>query len=104
MGRRNNPAIITCPKCGAEYLPCEIFYPNSFLGKATDIVKDNNGEIVTFDGNNMETTETYVCDFCRTKFEARAKVSFDTVDVDVFEEEYTTPRYVQLSLFEEDNE
>jgi uncharacterized OB-fold protein len=24
---------IVCPKCGREYLPVEIYYPNSFFGK-----------------------------------------------------------------------
>lgn len=25
--------LIICPKCGREYLPAEIYYPNEFLGK-----------------------------------------------------------------------
>ena len=104
MRRKNDPAIIVCPKCGAEYLPCEIFLPNAFLGKACDIVKDDSGEILSFDGYNMDNRETYVCDFCKTKFEVNAKVAFTSNDVDAFNEEYATPRYVQLSLFEEDNE
>lgn len=104
MKRRNSSEIIKCPKCGAEYLPSEIFYPQYFFGKVSDIVKDNNGEILSYDGDSMDTSETYVCDFCRTKFEVRAKISFDVTDVDAFDEEYSTPRYVQLSLFEEDNE
>ena len=96
--------VIKCPHCGAEYLPAEIFYPKYFLGSVSDVIKDGDGKIITYDGSGMDTTETYECDYCKTKFEARAKVSFDAVDVNEFEEEYSTPRYVQLSLFEEDNE
>lgn len=102
--KRKNGEIISCPKCGAEYLPCEVFYPKSFLGNAHNIVKGHRGEILSFDGDNMDLSETYVCDFCGTKFKATAKVTFSTVDANAFDEEYVAPRYVQLSLFEEDNE
>lgn len=102
MVKRNNAPIITCPHCGAEYLPCEILYPNSFLGKATDIIKGGRGEIITFDGNNMETAETYNCDFCHSDFAVSAKVTFTSNTAeDKFDEEYSTPRYAQLSLFED---
>ena len=37
--------IIKCPYCGAEYLPEEIYYPDSFFGKPRDIVKNSKGEI-----------------------------------------------------------
>ena len=36
----NKSNIIICPNCGAEYLPAEIFLPDSFLGKHKTINKN----------------------------------------------------------------
>ena len=47
---------ITCPNCGAEYLPCEIYYPNSFLGESRQVDKVK-GKIVSFSGNYMDLEE-----------------------------------------------
>lgn len=70
--------IIKCPYCGAEFLPAEIYYPEDFLGEPVDIVKDENGEIVTFDGTNMNLEETFVCTHCDKEFLVTASVEFET--------------------------
>lgn len=70
--------IIRCPKCGQEYLPAEIYYPNDFLGKPNHILKDSDGKIENYQNNNMNLEETYICDKCKTKFKTIATVDFTT--------------------------
>ena len=41
---------IVCPKCGREYLPAEIYLPNSFLGRPHDIYRLTNGKVESFEG------------------------------------------------------
>lgn len=81
--------VITCPKCGREYLPAEIFVPNGFFGKPSSIDKDYTGKIIGFSGNSMDLKESYICDKCNTKFSINAKIQFFTTSADVsdFEEE-----------------
>lgn len=67
--------IIPCPYCGAEYLPGEIFLPKTFLGEPKHIDRDDNGKIVSFVGTNMNTYESYTCDFCGTTFKIKATVN-----------------------------
>lgn len=71
-----NKHIIKCCHCGAEYLPAEIFLPNALLGKPRSIEKDLNGKIINYLGNNMNTTETYYCDYCGRKFKVDANIKF----------------------------
>jgi len=68
--------IIPCPKCKAEYLPCEIFIPQSFLGDARNIVKDNDGHILDYDRGEMDTEETYICDKCGATLRVKCKILF----------------------------
>lgn len=82
---------IRCPQCNAEYLPAEIYFPDTFLGEPYNIIKDENNNILGFSGDDMITTETYVCDNCGKKFSVDASVTFrttavsDPFDVDEFE-------------------
>lgn len=69
--------LIKCPNCGCEYLAAEIFYPNQFLGTPKNIEKDEAGKLIYFNGADMDTTETYVCDNCNRKMTITAKVQFD---------------------------
>ena len=70
--------IIVCPQCGYEYLPAEIYMPNSFLGKPKDITKEHmTGKILDYMGNSMNLTETYICDNCDTKFKVVANLNFN---------------------------
>lgn len=68
---------IICPKCGCEYLPAEIYYPNCFLGKPKNIIKNNN-KIIAFSNGSMDLEEEYICDNCLTKFSVIAEVKFNT--------------------------
>lgn len=74
---------IKCPYCGWEYLPCELYLPNSFLGKTTNIVKDESGEILAWDEDgNMDLVDDYRCDNCNKKFGVEAEVSFKTIKLE----------------------
>ena len=95
----NNEKIecIVCPKCGREYLPAEVYYPNQFLGRPRDINKLNNGKIESFDGQTMNLEETFVCDGCNTAFKAIATVKFRTVEL----KKYDFSKSYVTSLFED---
>ncbi len=95
---------ITCPKCGREYLPAEIYYPNSFLGKPADIERLNN-KIEGFTGKSMDLEETYVCDNCSTKFRVTATVKFKSVEVAKHDmsRAYVTPLFEdKITMYEGD--
>lgn len=79
---------IRCPHCNAEYLPAEIYYPNSFLGKPFNIIKDSDGNILGYNGSDMDTVETYSCDNCLKSFSIDASITFRTLPVvDIFNED-----------------
>lgn len=94
---------IICPHCGAEYLPAEIYYPNEFLGKPTDIEK-TNGKIESYLGKSMNPKETFVCDSCFNKFEVTAKISFKTQPIDKYDmsKAYVTPLFEDKLTLDED--
>ena len=84
---------VICPCCGAEYLPAEIFLPDSLLGKPTLIDKDSSGKLIYYSGSNMNLKEAYTCDYCNKTFRINAKIQFNTTfnsNVD-FDKEYSTP-------------
>ena len=88
MRRKFN--VIVCPKCGREYLPQEIFIPQSFFGKSNVIVRDEDGKIQTIDGTSLDLNEKYQRDNCNTVFDVEAKITFTTYSPELdFEEEYT---------------
>lgn len=79
---------IRCPYCNAEYLPAEIYYPDSFLGKPFNIIKDGDGNILGYNGEDMNTLETYVCESCDKQFTIDASITFRTsAYTDIFDEE-----------------
>lgn len=79
---------IKCPYCGCEYLPCEIYYPNEFLGRSENVYKDENGEILGFSGTDMNTVETFYCDKCKKEFTVDASITFKTsAKVDIFDDD-----------------
>lgn len=83
--------VITCPHCGAEYLPSEIFYPEYILGNPTNIIKDEKGHIEYFDGESLNFVEEYTCDICGHTFTVEGEVTFKVKEkVDDFDEEWTT--------------
>lgn len=84
MSRKN---IIRCPFCNREYLPAEILYPKVFIGQPRDIIRDDKGEILGFNGEDMNVYETYICDGCNKQFAVEATVTFRAFPVfDIFAE------------------
>lgn len=80
---------IKCPHCGYEYLPCEIFYPDDFLGTACDIVRDDNNKIIFFNNDNMNLFEEYTCDGCGKTFKVEAEVKFKAKKEEIdFDEDF----------------
>lgn len=90
--RNKKLEVITCPYCGREYLPSEIYLPNSFLGKATNIMRMADGTIEVFFGKEMDLKESYICDKCNSEFNVQAKVTFKSFPSkdNKFKEEYIT--------------
>lgn len=94
--------VITCPVCGTEYLPAEIFYPNEFFGRPQGIDK-LRGKIENFDGTSMNLEESYQCDNCNHYFNVQTKIQFKTSEITKFDmnKGYSTPLFEQkLTLFE----
>lgn len=70
--------IIECPKCKYEYLPAEIFVPKYYFGIPTNIQRDENGKIISYDGSSVDLFETYWCDHCNTEFRVVSKLQLTT--------------------------
>lgn len=95
---------ISCPVCGMQYLPAEIFIPDNFVGKPSNIEKTISGKVDLFDGTTMDLQEDYTCDRCNSRFKVIANVSFRSVEYDgknKFEETYSHPITQRVSLFED---
>lgn len=79
---------IRCPHCSCEYLPAEIYYPKHFVGTPSNIIKDENGAVLGFNGSDMETSETFTCDKCGKLFSVDAIVTFKTTPlIDLFSDD-----------------
>lgn len=77
---------IRCPHCNCEYLPAEIYFPNSFIGYPSEIIRDESGNILGYQGDDMNTSETYCCDRCNNSFTVDASITFKTNIInDMFE-------------------
>ena len=96
---------IVCPVCGQQYLPSEIYMPDSFFGKQKEIVKTPGGEIDFYLGDDMNFDEEYICDNCGSKLSIHANVSFNVVvdEEEDFDEDYVTniDKPAKLKLSEE---
>ena len=68
--------VITCPHCGREYLPAEIYMPKDFFGKPSEIERDYQGKIMDFMGKSIDYTESFICDACDKKFFVSAQIRF----------------------------
>ena len=104
--------LISCPHCGYQYLPKEIYLPNFFFGETKEVSRDTNGRIVDIDKPILNLTESYICDKCSTKFNVTAKILFqcDTNendffdDTDAFSEVYSSkidPQQIKEMFLEE---
>lgn len=75
-------AIITCPHCKAEYLPGEIYMPNSIIGQPDEVVKDSFGRILYEDYDTPEhepdMVEHFTCEYCDRPFIIEAVVTYKT--------------------------
>ena len=67
---------ITCPKCGTEYLPSEIFIPEYFFGNPGHISRDKQGKIKNITGTDMDTNETFTCDKCNETLTIKTNINF----------------------------
>lgn len=67
---------ITCPHCGCEYLPEEIYY--SILGTPKNIIRDDSGKIISFNNTSVNLKEEYCCDKCGNSFFVSGKLKFKT--------------------------
>ena len=95
--------IITCPVCGMEYLPAEIFVPRAFFGRPHSIDKLSNGKIDSYCGKSMDTRENYICDKCGTALKVSAKFYF-RAEVDEkrnFNKDFVTKVFDQIHLKED---
>lgn len=95
---------IICPCCNAEYLPVEIYIPQTFFGKPAKIVKDDQHKIVDIIGQKQNFKEDFICDYCNTPFKVNAKIQFNTkseIKFD-FDSDYTSSLKKQ-SLFLDEN-
>ena len=93
---------IKCSNCGAEYLPAEIFVPNEFFGKPQNIIRDENNQIISYNGNNMDLTDQYRCDYCGTTFKVSAKINFLTNSIINYEKEYSSSLKKNTLFLQED--
>ena len=85
----NKTNIIRCPHCGAEYLPEEIFYPDSVFNKNLKVTRDEEGKIVYISDEYFCLSEDFECEHCGKAFKVEGKTTFNTKEVklDDFEEE-----------------
>ena len=79
--------VITCPCCGQEFLPAEIFYPDDLIGKPKEIYKTSSGKIDFYTGEDQCYNELYICDNCRNLLHVHADVKY-TVNVVKDDEEF----------------
>ena len=93
--------VIKCPHCGREYVPAEIYYPNSFFGRPKVVYLDNDRHVISIDGDDMDLYEEYTCDDCRTVFRVKADIDFTTEEIVNFEEDFTSELYGDRVSLEE---
>jgi DNA-directed RNA polymerase subunit M/transcription elongation factor TFIIS len=75
MNNLDKHIIIKCPKCGAEYLASEIFYPEDLLGSCKNILRDENNKIIMLeDGEEPSLEEDWECYNCGCNFKASLSI------------------------------
>lgn len=97
--------VITCPHCGYEYLPAEIFCESDFAGRpqVNSIVRDALGKIIYTEYEKEyepEAVEQFICEHCGKTFivkpDIKFKVNEEAEELD-FSDEY-------VSLLDEEEE
>lgn len=81
MSKKYKSPIITCPYCGWEYLPGEIFIPTYLVGQPVPktILRDALGKILYNEyqeDKELDLEEKYTCDNCDRTFVVEAQVSY----------------------------
>ena len=77
--KKQNWATITCPHCGRQYTPADIFMPGDLIGKPETVIHDALGKIiyVEYEDENEPVSETrYYCDECDKPFIVEAVVTY----------------------------
>lgn len=88
MNNENN-WVIKCPHCGAEYVLCEIFYPEDLVKQTKELIKDEEGKIIFIrDDITPETIESYICDHCDKAFKIKAKISIEYLEDDFADDDF----------------
>lgn len=97
--------MVKCPKCGFNYLPAEVYYPDKLLGHPTNIVRSDKGEVISYGGSSMDLTEYFQCEHCGANFKSMGIVKFvpyPQEDLDFDEEEYVTKLAPDKLILNED--
>lgn len=71
--------VITCPHCGAQYAPAEIFMPGDLIGKPETVIRDALNKIIYQDFDEEDepcSAEHYICDHCGKAFVVEPVVSY----------------------------
>ena len=94
---------ITCPNCGRQYMPGEIFIPKHLVGYPQQIERDPYGKIIDCGGIDIDPYEDYTCDNCGKKLSVYCDMRFsvkinDKADPDTF---YKTKLKTGLTLSED---
>lgn len=82
---------IKCPHCGAEYIPEEIFYPDSVFNKNVKPIRDENNKLILVEEEYFNLEEEFECYYCGCKFKVTGTTNFKTEQIEekIFEEETT---------------
>lgn len=71
---------ISCPHCGAQYTPDELFVRGEMLGKSKNVIKDALGKILYVEyadeSDEPNFVTSYICDNCNKSFVVEASMSF----------------------------
>ena len=92
--------IIKCPKCGYEYVVAEIFFPQDFLGKPNNIIRDDKGHIILVEGESPCFEEEFECENCGAVFKTKLDMTFNSsYDKDLDEDEFIIDLEDKAKLF-----
>lgn len=99
--KKNQIQYITCPQCNAEYLPEEVFV--TLLDKTYFIDKTDDTHQITNSNYNGQVEESFICNYCNTKFKVIGKLTFTSfIDNKFnFNEAYKTQLKSNLILSED---
>ena len=77
-----------------------------FYDEVKKIERDENGKVLYFDGESMNTHEEFICDNCECAFDVDARIEFNTKvnTAKDFSEDYETSIYEDEIKLEEPKE